>query len=889
MAIFNAPVVGLVTAPNPFSQAPAGSLSRADNVRFVAPGVLGPRPGFTAEESGSFGAGGSRAASIGFYEDATLVHYGNSTIATNQSGSFVAYSGTYATVGDAPRMRFVGAVRCMFFNAATGVKMVAADAEPVPAGNPPGLYMTGYADSNGGATWFTGNSAVAYRYTICSIDERNGYTRVIEGAPSGQFVVRNDVVSTGNVVRNTNVVTVNTTEAHHLEVGDVVTRTEDLPDFAAGTFTVASTPTGTSFTYAETAANATSSDTQHYYTARGATIFPRFAGYPVTTGNFIRVYRSNNSATASIAPGDELFLTYESPFLTSTNISNGYLSISDLTPEALLGVPLYTNANVEGLAQSNYQPPLCEDMAYWQNRMWYANTTGLQALDFAMLGVGSPNGVQAGDTLTIAGTTYTADGDFVVITSGDPATNIELTARNLVEAININAQVAIWAYYASSESDAPGKIRVVARALTQSAFDVFASRAASWSPQFSVNAGAAYVVSSDPNRLPSGLVYSKLEQPEAVPPPNYLEIESPNEPILRIMPLNYRLLVFKTDGIYSVTGIDQQSKLSEARLIARDSVAKLGNALYALCDQGILRIDDSGPVSISVAIDDIVSPLYGAVQPTVEEYAIGVGVEAQRQYVLWLPEEEADTTNTNALVYSAPSGGWTRYTHGARSAAVSPDGHLIIGDPSANRLLVQNHSYTSDDFHDASFTVTLLSQSGTTLSLTDASDLASGDIIFDDDDIPWIIREVDDDANTVTTLGTGDFTAGTKTVHPAIDCDVRFNSITGGAPASFKLWQQASVLFRANELATARVSFETEVSQTETSVELDNTVWGQFEWGERPWGNPPPAIRRIEPLPLNDSQACQLAVSLQIAQADSKFEILGLVVNAKPDSEVNRG
>lgn len=875
----NAPVVGLATAPNPFSQAPAGTLATADNVRFVAPGVLAPRPGFidTLDEFGELGA---VADVVAAYNADVVVHYGSSLQVVGDS----PYPGAFDAPGDA-RLRLVSARRDLFVNTVVGAVMLSGDADPVAAGNPPGLAFdpSSWATSSGG-TWFVGSTAVAYRYTICSLDS---YQRLIEGAPSGRFVVQNLLTSpAGGLVRMGTTVTVTCLERTGLQAGDVVVLTPGEADFPPGAKTVTGTPTSRKFTYTEAGAGVPSSDNQVFNITRGTTLQAQLPE-GVSTANFLRFYRSDMSSSASINPSDELFLTYESGFLDSGEVSALSFSFDDVTPQSVLDVPLYCNQNTgETPGEPNYRPPVCEDMVFWANRMWFANTTNLQSLQLALIGVGAPDGVQAGDTLTIGLTTFTASAaasaptEFTVQTDYDPSTNIRITTQNLVACVNANG---FDAYYTSADNEFPGKFLVAAEDfLDTTPFTATASRPESWNPQL------ATAATSDNNRHPAGLWYSKLDQPESVPPFNYFLVESDSDPILRVFPLNYRLLVFKTSGIYTVTNVFpfQVTKLSEAKLVAPDSVALLNLSLYCLCDQGILRIDDSGPDSASVAIDNLVTPLLGPLRAEVAPLAFGIGVEAQRQYLLFLPAADA-TANSYALAYSTLSGGWTRYLFGAQGGVVTPAGTLLLAPSDNRQLLTPLLSGSDSDYHDAEFTVSVVSQSGVELLLADASAVTAGDAILDADGTPWLVLAVD--GNTLTLIDEGNFNTGTTTVQPAFACNVKFNPITGGTPASLKAWRQASLLFRDNTFLSMDVAFSTEVTPGESVVELTNDAWGALPWGEFPWGNPSPQVRRVEPLPLADAQACQLSMSLQTRQANAGFTLLGVVLDAQPDANLNRG
>lgn len=115
----------------------------------------------------------------------------------------------------------------------------------------------------------------------------------------------------------------------------------------------------------------------------------------VTTSHFYQVYRSapqiidgsDSFDSATIAPTTELQLAYEG-FPTSTDITNGYVTAIDSTPDTFLGAFLYTNAATgEGSAQANDPPPVAKDINRYKNVVFYANTKTKQQMSLNLLGI----------------------------------------------------------------------------------------------------------------------------------------------------------------------------------------------------------------------------------------------------------------------------------------------------------------------------------------------------------------------------------------------------------------------------------------------------------------------------------------------------------------------
>ena len=114
----------------------------------------------------------------------------------------------------------------------------------------------------------------------------------------------------------------------------------------------------------------------------------------VTVNHFYQIYRSAVKEAGALSldevdPGDELNLVIED-FPTATDISNGYVDVSDITPDDFRsgGAFLYTNpVSGDGILQANEQPPLCKDIALFKGSTYYANTTTLHRQTIGLLSV----------------------------------------------------------------------------------------------------------------------------------------------------------------------------------------------------------------------------------------------------------------------------------------------------------------------------------------------------------------------------------------------------------------------------------------------------------------------------------------------------------------------
>jgi len=157
----------------------------------------------------------------------------------------------------------------------------------------------------------------------------------------------------------------------------------------------------------------------------------------ITTAWFYQIYRSDAVTTGE--PLDELRLAYEGNPV-SGDITNGYVTVTDVQPESMLGEALYTNSTQQGILQANDEPPKCRDMAVYQSHVFYANTETKYQQEIQLLGVNPCDRLDALITGTPATMTvedsidFPSSGDFIVkIESEDIRVNVASgTTLNIV-------------------------------------------------------------------------------------------------------------------------------------------------------------------------------------------------------------------------------------------------------------------------------------------------------------------------------------------------------------------------------------------------------------------------------------------------------------------------
>lgn len=138
------------------------------------------------------------------------------------------------------------------------------------------------------------------------------------------------------------------------------------------------------------------------------------------TSYFVQVYRTPVQTVSGVDPGEEMQLVYQA-YLTSTDVSNKYISFTDFTPDDLRETQGYFTPSQEGLAEANYPPPIAYDVTLFKGTTYYANTTSKHRLRVQMLGI-------TANTLTIStgagGITKSGGSGIITLTGSPDLTNI---------------------------------------------------------------------------------------------------------------------------------------------------------------------------------------------------------------------------------------------------------------------------------------------------------------------------------------------------------------------------------------------------------------------------------------------------------------------------------
>lgn len=299
-----------------------------------------------------------------------------------------------------------------------------------------------------------------------------------------------------------------------------------------------------------------------------------------------------------------------------------------------------------------------------------------------------------------------ANNHVLLSAAASPAQQIDETARSLVNVINKDSLSSVYAFYISGAQDLPGQILLEVKDIGVNQFTVTANDSitgAAFNPPLPPATNAQAVV-GEAEIKPNRIYYAKLQQPEAVPLLNFIDVGPEDKAISRILALRESLFILKEDGIYRLTGLDGNFTVDlfdeSTKIIAPDSAVVLNNQIYCLTNQGIVVISDTGVSIISNQIDNIIKTIT-SVNYDFRLTSFGVSYETDRAYLLWLPSETTDSVATQAYRYSTVTNTWTRFDLAKTCGLVNPgDDKLYLGTNDENFIEQERKVFKRTDYAD---------------------------------------------------------------------------------------------------------------------------------------------------------------------------------------------
>jgi hypothetical protein len=625
----------------------------------------------------------------------------------------------------------------------------------------------------------------------------------------------------------------------------------------------------------------------------------------LTTSHFLQLYRTA-STTVSGATGEELQLCYEIP-IASSDISNGYVTVTDIYPDALLGATIYTAPSQQGATNDSARPPLARDMAEFKTYMFYADIEQPQRLKFSLISVVSP-GLVSTDTIIITQgatvETYTAGAaegvagvkTFKITTTGTSSQNIDATIKSFIKIVNRESAIVNAYSLSESDTDLPGKVMLEAKTVGAVAFTATSARATAFIPNLPTTATVNNTSAAD--SYANGLMWSKKGEPEAVPLANLVRVGSSDDRIKRIVALRDALLIFKErDGTFVLTGEDQfhfSVKLLDgtAKVLAPDSIAVVNNFAYGLFEAGICEVSPDGGVDVlSIPIKDQLLPLNGTPLSVVKSLSFGFGTDADGKYILSVPQASTDTYTTKQHVYDVNGHTWCRWDLALSCGDVNPvDTKIYFGAGDSNKIKIERKAYDFTDAADFGATCTISAYTTTSLTIDNTSGMAVGDILYQGSTAIAYIESVDTVAGTVVIDTAQTWTTGTADVThmKAINCKVQWNPDTGGNAAGLKQYSECSLVQKQAFQKAATIYFSSDLNPAETAIPVTsssgNGAFGQFLFGDEVFGGEQAKAPKRLGVPRGHARCGQLSVRFENKVAYSDFQLEGIGLTFTPTS-----
>lgn len=839
---------GLYTNPSTFGgNAPEGALTVANNVVIDRPSVVATRRGFDNTYTTMVNTGVSELFT---YNNVKIAHGTDNKMYSDalNNGVFTAYTGTYQkpTPAGPSKMRAVESNRNFYFQTDLGLyRLDRVSGQPRLAGAPQGLMGTGVTTGTTG--FIPNNTNIAYR-VVFGYRDFNG--QLVLGAPSSRIIVSN---SAGGGSTN-----------------------------AIVTFQVP----------------------------------PEIVANP--TNWIYQLYRGNASANLATQPDDEMALCFEAVCTATTTIT-----VTDITPQVLLGAALYTNQGQQGILQSNFRAPWGTDICTFKQYTFIANTRTQHVSLLTLIASGATAGAGAlvpGDTITftdtsVGGTSFTltaaaannnALGQFAVANTGNPGSDIQVTATNICAVANAyTSNSIVLGYYLSNFNETPGKMEFDKRDFAVAPFTITTSRPTAFSQTIPVT--------STNTQRANRIYFSKFSEPDAYPVVNYLDVGSANQPINRIIPLRDGIIVLKQDGIFRISNNTDPFNITPidntARILADNTAAVLNNQVYFLSDQGVVAVTDSDVQIMSFILDKtILQNTSPTLYPNLQATAWGVAYQADRKYILSLPTTGTDTQATQQYIYNHATEVWTRWTIAANcgleyAGGAPSDGKLYLGTLAGSATATNSYIYrerktfTSSDYTDNQYTVALTAPSVTTTVIITTPTLPPGVTIQPG----WTL--VQPSTNTQADIVSVNVVGGTTVLvmdtltqwdtSPAIlyvpiATEVQTIQIDCDNPAMNKQFSEIIYVFTDQGFTqlTTGITSNTTATQIIDLISPDQlNGWGLPEWGNSPWGGAiggQGKIRRYVPQKL--MRAGWLYVNIKNAKAFASFGWSGFEIYYKNTS-----
>lgn len=567
---------------------------------------------------------------------------------------------------------------------------------------------------------------------------------------------------------------------------------------------------------------------------------------------------------------------------------------TDSLPDSLLGAALYTNPQQEGILQANVQPPSCRDICEFKGSLFYSNVNLPPRVIATLLAVGAPSGLQASDTFTMGGLTYTAGstedvntGTFKRYTDGTPSQNVQKTAGSIARVVNRRPDNSTHIAYALlGTQDEPGKLIFQRRTYgVDVSWDPTGGsqpRVSAWSP------GTAQTGSGESQA--NAIYWSKSKQPDAVPFLSFARLGSADKQILRTIPTRDSIFILKEDGVWRLSGdgpstfrVDPVDNTLEC--VAPETALSLDGTCFVLTEQGVVRITETGIVVVSRGIEPVIQPkIAQALRSTTKATAFAVGYESDRKYMLWLPTAPSQESNPEAYIYDLFTDSWVHRNDQFSAGLVNPSDDLLYCGEGSTIYKERKTYVAQNDNCDKSVSATINSVNvgAQTVTLADASFVEVGDGIGqgggETPDKYALVMSIAGNVLTMdrplTASEPADFTTGACLIFKGIATATQWSPLYAQNPAALHHMREVSLVFREHSFSRAFMRFSTNLVPAESEVEFLRSSYG---FSTAPIKQQ--VLRTLVPKPHRRASQLNVRYVHRQARTNAQIQVLALLFN----------
>lgn len=384
--------------------------------------------------------------------------------------------------------------------------------------------------------------------------------------------------------------------------------------------------------------------------------------------------------------------------------------------------------------------------------------------------------------------------------------------------------------------------------------------------------------------IPNGLAWSNSREPSHMPDTNFEQVGADKEAILALHALQNALLVFKSDGVYKVSGANAASGFrvdeldKNVRILTPYCTAELGNKVLAWADTGVYLCDENGCEHISdKRISDLLHPL---------EVAIGVGSisaigawacsnRRENEFCLSIPAVTDTASGSYMLVYNMDQDGWSSwFTSATLRHGLGLTGGLAVLDGLFVRLERSPNLSGYQPWLDEAISVTISSVTDLEVTINGGSGWtpAVGDVLLRSGVYARVTAVA---SSTVFTVDLA-VTTGAASAHVAYEAVLTPIASTANDPGSLKMWGEGSVVWDSLKGVT-QYTMSVTSALSATAVESVRTV-----------ATTPATTRAAEAFrfrtPDRHARTSRLYPSIKIRQAGADWSFSALEMSYRPMS-----